>query len=113
MGYNLTTERIQDTYQQLLQISGSSILDGTGSIAAVAITSASHAAYAITASYALNAAGGGATWPVSGTPSGLVSSSAQTLANVDGGTITTITASNIYFPGVIANGEIRAGFLRL
>ena len=84
MGYNLTNERIQDTFQQLLQISGSSILDGTGSIAAVAITSASHAAYAITASYALNAAGGGATWPVPGTPSGLVSSSAQLASDISG-----------------------------
>ena len=92
MGFNLTTERIQDTYQQLLQISGSSILDGTGSIAAVAITSASHAAYAITASYALNGGGGGATWPVSGTPSGLVSSSAQ-LADDISGSFTSTSAS--------------------
>ena len=84
MGYNLTTERIQDTFQQLLQISGSSILDGTGSIAAVSITSASHAEYAITASYALNGGGGSATWPVSGTPSGLVSSSAQIGTDISG-----------------------------
>ena len=70
MGFNLTTERIQDTYQQLLQISGSSILDGTGSIAAVSIASASHAAYAITASYALNGGGGGGCSPNGGIPSG-------------------------------------------
>ena len=89
MGFNLTTERIQDTYQQLLQISGSSILDGTGSIAAVSIASAS---YAVTASYALNGGGGGATWPVSGTPSGLVSSSAQ-LADDISGSFTSTSAS--------------------
>ena len=92
MGYNLTTERIQDTYQQLLQISGSVIVDGTGSVAAVSFASASHAAYAVTASYALNAGGGAATWPVSGTPSGLVSSSAQ-LADDISGSFTSTSAS--------------------
>jgi len=52
MGFNLTNERIQDTYPQLLQISGSTIVDGTGSVAPILITSAS---YAVTASFALNA----------------------------------------------------------
>jgi|DEB0MinimDraft_4_1074332.scaffolds.fasta_scaffold00723_4 hypothetical protein len=91
MGYNLTNERIQDTYQQILQISGSVIVDGTGSVAAVSFASASYAAYAVTASYALNA-GGAATWPVSGTPSGLVSSSAQ-LADDISGSFTSTSAS--------------------
>ena len=98
MGYNLTNERIQDTYEQLVQISGSTLLDGTGNvIPAIDNISVVSASYAITASYALNGGGGGATWPVSGTPSGLVSSSAQTLANADGGTITTLTASSLHF----------------
>ena len=55
MGFDLTNERIQDTYEQLLQISGSTILDGTGSIAPVSLTSASYADFAVTASYAENA----------------------------------------------------------
>lgn len=54
MGFNLTNERIQDTYPQLLQISGSTIVDGTGSVAPILITSAS---YAVTASFALNGGG--------------------------------------------------------
>jgi hypothetical protein len=92
MGYNLTNERIQDTYQQILQISGSVIVDGTGSVAAVSFASASYAAYAVTASYALNGGGGAATWPVSGTPSGIVSSSAQ-LADDISGSFTSTSAS--------------------
>ena len=55
MGFDLTNERIQDTYEQLLQISGSTIVDGTGSVAPVSITSASYADFALTASYAENA----------------------------------------------------------
>jgi hypothetical protein len=59
MGFDLTNERIQDTYQQILQISGSTIVDGTGSVAPVSLTSASYADFAVTASYALNGGGGG------------------------------------------------------
>lgn len=55
MGFDLTNERIQDTYEQLLQISGSTIVDGTGSVAPLSITSASYADFAVTASYAENA----------------------------------------------------------
>jgi len=57
MGFNLTNEQIQNTYQQLVQVSGSTLLDGTGSVIAFSVPTAS---YAITASYALNG-GGGAT----------------------------------------------------
>ena len=89
MGFDLTNERIQDTYKQILQISGSSIVDGTGSVAPVLLTSAS---YAVTASYALNGGGGGATWPVSGTPSGILSSSAQ-IADDISGSFTSTSAS--------------------
>ena len=56
MGFDLTNEAIQNTYQQLVQISGSTLLDGTGSAVAFAVPTAS---YAVTASYALN--GGGTT----------------------------------------------------
>jgi len=55
MGFDLTNERIQDTYEQLLQISGSTIVDGTGSVAPVSLASASYADFAVTASYAENA----------------------------------------------------------
>ena len=30
--YNLTTQQIKDTYQQLVQVSGSAIVNGTGSL---------------------------------------------------------------------------------
>ena len=162
MGFDLTNERIQDTYQQILQISGSTMVDGTGSAVTVDVTAVS-ASYAVTASFALN--GGGGEWDeitgkpaglVSGSsqvsytgisdvpsgivsgaaqlpqiatnqsditsltaqtssyltsvPSGTVSSSAQTLANVDGGTITTLSASNLHFDATIGDGEIKGGF---
>ena len=70
MGYNLTNEQIQNTYQQLVQVSGSTLLDGTGSVISFSTPSASHAdnadtavtasysLYAVTASYALNGGGG-------------------------------------------------------
>jgi len=57
MGFNLTNEQIQNTYQQLVQVSGSTLVNGTGSAIAFSVPTAS---YAITASYALNG-GGGAT----------------------------------------------------
>jgi hypothetical protein len=136
MGFDLTNERIQDTYEQLLQISGSTIVDGTGSVAPVSIESASYADFAVTASYAenagdidtssltplstfnaytssndatftsytssndseivtintkidsLEAGSGSADWPlITNKPSGLVSSSAQSVANLEGGDI--------------------------
>ena len=137
MGFDLTNERIQDTYQQILQISGSTIVDGTGSVAPVSLTSASYADFALTASYAenagdidtssltplstfnaytssndatftaytsstsasiasinnqiesLEAGSGSADWGlITNKPSGLVSSSAQTIKNVSGSLIT-------------------------
>jgi len=54
MGYDLTNEQIQNTYQQLVQVSGSTLLDGTGSVLSVSFPSASYADYAVTASYAIN-----------------------------------------------------------
>ena len=59
MGFDLTNEQIQNTYQQLVQVSGSSLLDGTGSLLSLSFTSASYADYAVTASYALNGGSGG------------------------------------------------------
>ena len=75
MGFDLTNERIQDTYQQILQISGSTMVDGTGSAVTVDVTAVS-ASYAVTASFALN--GGGGEWDeITGKPAGLVSGSSQ------------------------------------
>jgi hypothetical protein len=53
MGFNLQNERIQDTYQQLVQISGSTLVDGSGSvIPAITNINSVSSSYAITASYA-------------------------------------------------------------
>ena len=160
MGYNLTNERIQDTYEQLLQISGSTIVDGTGSVAPVSIASASYADFAVTASYAQNAGdidtsslvsndtfnaytssndasvtslssstsasiadinnqiaaleagSGSADWDlITNKPSGLVSSSAQTLKNVSGSVITpsTVTAGVVSAATLIAGQGIFSG----
>jgi hypothetical protein len=94
--YNLTSQQIKDTYEQLTQISGSVLVDGTGSAVTNLDVSASYATNALTASYVENAS---ATWPVSGTPSGLVSSSAQ----VDLSQATGVAAS--------ASNATNAGFI--
>ena len=82
MGFNLTNEKIKDTYEQLVQVSGSALVDGEGNDISVLVTSASHA---VTASYAENAS---SEWnEITNKPSGLVSSSAQTIANLPSGTV--------------------------
>lgn len=96
--YNLTSQQIKDTYEQLTQISGSVLVDGTGSAVTNLDVSASYATNALTASYAENAA---ATWPVSGTPSGLVSSSAQVdLSQATGVAASASNATNADFVNV-------------
>ena len=55
MGQDLSNLNIQDTYQSLVQISGSFLTDGTGSILTSANISASYATIANTASYATTA----------------------------------------------------------
>ena len=79
MGFNLTNEEIQNTYQQLLQISGSVILDGTGSLAPVLITSAS---YAVNADFATSA------------------SYADTVGNIDTASLVNQTQFNAYTSSV-------------
>jgi hypothetical protein len=58
MSFNLGNERIQDTYQQLVQISGSVLLNGLGTpIPTISNISVVSASYALTASFALNGGG--------------------------------------------------------
>jgi hypothetical protein len=53
MAFNLANERIQDTYEQLVQISGSTLLNGIGTaIPAITNINSVSSSYAITASYA-------------------------------------------------------------
>ena len=85
MGFNLTNEKIKDTYEQLVQVSASALVDGEGNDISVLVTSAS---YAVTASFALNAGDSDVEWDnVLNKPAGIVSSSAQTIANLPSGTI--------------------------
>ena len=54
MGQNLGPLNIKDSYQSLVQISGSQLTDGTGSLISnldVAVESATSASYALTASF--------------------------------------------------------------
>ena len=58
MGFNLTSEQIKDTYGQLVQISGSKLVNGLGNTFDVLVPSSSHSAYAVnalSASYAISA----------------------------------------------------------
>lgn len=53
MGFNLGNERIQNSYPQLVQISGSTLVDGTGSaIPAITNINSVSSSYAVSASYA-------------------------------------------------------------
>jgi hypothetical protein len=53
MAFNLANERIQDTYEQLVQISGSTLVNGIGTaIPAITNINSVSSSYAITASYA-------------------------------------------------------------
>ena len=54
MGRNLTNKAIQDTYEGLVQISGSLLTDGTGSLIDNLDVSASFATTATSASHAVN-----------------------------------------------------------
>ena len=73
--YNLTSQQIKDTYEQLVQVSGSALVDGTGSAVSVTVDSAS---FATTASFAQSALAVDTQWnDILNKPSGLVSGSSQ------------------------------------
>ena len=81
--YNLTTQQIKDTYEQLVQVSGSAIVDGTGSLVNAFDYPSNSTFTSFSSSVAaeiapLVASSGSAEWNlISGIPAGLVSSSAQ------------------------------------
>ena len=151
MGFNLTNEEIQNTYQQLVQINGTTLVDGTGSaipvidnitvVSASYATSASYAdtvgnidtaslvnqtqfndytssvAFSTSASFSdvetqiasLEAGSGSADWTlITNKPVGLVSGSAQSIANVSNKNLSNVTASNISIVGD-ANNSILVG----
>jgi hypothetical protein len=102
--YNLTSQQIKDTYEQLVQVSGSALVDGTGSLvdsldyvtnptftaytSSTATSTSASIADLQTQITAIEAGSGSAEWSlITGKPSGLVSSSAQTIANLPSGTI--------------------------
>ena len=118
MGLDLTNQYIDETFQKLVQVSGSNLTDGTGSVitnlevtasnadfaltanqavtATFANTSTS-ASYALTASFALNVTD--PTWDnITDKPAGLVSGSSQVVladatGDLDGGRITGTVAN--------------------
>jgi hypothetical protein len=79
--YNLTSQQIKDTYEQLAQVNDSNVLvDGLGNASPIVTASIIDFPTEVSRSAAaagFGAGGGSATWPVSGTPSGIVSSSTQ------------------------------------
>jgi len=104
MGFNLTNEQIKDTYEQLVQISASALVDGTGSLvdsldyvtnptftsytSSTATSTSASIADLQTQINSIEAGSGSADWPlITNKPAGLVSSSAQTIANLPSGTI--------------------------
>ena len=96
--YNLTTQQIKDTYEQLVQVSGSAIVDGTGSLVNAFDYPSNSTFTSFSSSVAaeiapLVASSGSAEWNlISGIPAGLVSSSAQTISNLSGTDIVSSSA---------------------
>jgi hypothetical protein len=81
--YNLTSQQLKDTYQQLVQVSGSAIVDGTGSLVN-AFDYPSNSAYTTFSSSVAStlntivAGSGSADWTlITNKPAGLVSGSTQ------------------------------------
>jgi hypothetical protein len=92
--YNLTSQKIKDTYEQLVQVSGSALVDGTGSLvdtldyvtnptftaytSSTATSTSASVADLQTQINALEAGSGSAEWTlITGKPAGLVSGSSQ------------------------------------
>jgi hypothetical protein len=79
--YNLTGQKIKNTYGQLAQVNDSNkLVDGLGNEKQIVTSSIVNFPTEVSRSAAeagFGAGGGTATWPVSGTPSGIVSGAAQ------------------------------------
>ena len=81
--FNLTSQQIKDTYEQLVQVSGSTIVDGTGSLVNGFDYPSNSTYNAFSSSVATEldsiiAGSGSADWPlITNKPSGLVSGSSQ------------------------------------
>lgn len=99
--YNLTSQKIKDTYEQLVQVSGSALVDGTGSLvdtldyvtnptftaytSSTATSTSASVADLQTQINALEAGSGSAEWAlITGKPAGLVSGSAQLASDISG-----------------------------
>jgi len=99
--YNLTSQKIKDTYEQLVQVSGSALVDGTGSLvdtldyvtnptftaytSSTATSTSASVADLQTQINALEAGSGSAAWDlITGKPAGLVSGSAQLASDISG-----------------------------
>lgn len=95
MGFNLTNEQIQNTYQQLVQVSGSTLVNGTGSAISFSAPTASYASFALTASYALNGTSGATTDTGSLMVTGSVSNNVLTFTKGNGSqfSLTVVTGS--------------------
>jgi len=121
--YNLTSQQIKDTYEQLVQVSGSALVDGTGSLvdnldyvtnptftaytSSTATSTSASVADLQTQINSLEAGSGSADWSlITNKPTGLVSSSAQTIANLPSGTIS--GSSQVSYTGI---SDVPSGIL--
>ena len=98
--YNLTTQQIKDTYQQLVQVSGSAIVDGIGSLVNAFqypsnSTFNTYSASINTQIAALEAGSGSADWSlITNKPAGLVSGSSQVNLALAFGTASNATSAS-------------------
>ena len=100
--YNLTSQQLKDTYEQLVQVSGSAIVDGTGSLvnAFDYPSNSSYNTFSSSVAVTLNtivAGSGSADWNlITNKPAGLVSGSSQTIQNLNGTNIVSSSAQVVY-----------------
>ena len=96
--FNLTTQEIKDTYEQLAQVSASLLVDGTGSLTPILTSSITNFPTEVSRSAAAAGFGSGTTLPsgvisssaqviysgITGVPSGILSSSTQIATDISG-----------------------------
>ena len=94
--YNLAGQKIKNTYQQVAQVDGTTLVNGSGTATPIATSSIVNFPTEVSRSAAAAGfgTGGGAVWPVSGTPSGLISSSAQVNLSLATGTAANATSAS-------------------
>ena len=108
--FNLTGQKIKNTYGQVAQVNDSNkLVDGLGNEKQIVTSSIVNFPTEVSRSAAEAGfgAGGGATWPVSGTPSGIVSGAAQLpIIGINTADIASLTAATSSYLTSLPSGVV-------